>query len=148
LCLSRSTVAINADLGITCAGMQFAAAGILLAGAQALQSRPAIMRQYLMAQFGDSLSWEQACAGVQFNPDGTLSANAQATQPRAAGVQCYLVAQLSGSLAWELRHVMCSCSASLLPLKVCLATHTWSVKGGTQSCSVMSSATFPTIDAL
>lgn len=70
---------------------------------------------------------------MHFSPGGTVSASAQAAQPRAAGVQCYLVARLSDSLAWDLRHVTCSCSASLLPLKVCLATYSRSAKVGNQA---------------
>ena len=47
-----------------------------------------------------------------------MSATFEASHAQAASVQLYLMAQLGDNLTWQLGLVSCSCSASLLPIKV------------------------------
>lgn len=59
-----------------------------------------------------------ATAGLQWTQDGALSVTREALHAQPASVQLYLMAQLGNNLAWQLRLLTCSCSASLLPIKV------------------------------
>lgn len=43
----------------------------------------------------------------------------EASHAQATSVQLFLIAWLGDSLAWQLMILSCSCSASLLPIKVC-----------------------------
>lgn len=80
-----------------------------------------------LQQITETGASHQACSnatveiipGLQWRQDGKKSANAKAMHTQAASVQLYLIAQLGNNLGWQLRTAACSCSASLLPLKVC-----------------------------
>ena len=56
--------------------------------------------------------------GLRWAHNGAMSAAPEASHAQAASVQLYLVARLGDNLAWQLCLVSCSCSASLLPIKV------------------------------
>ena len=49
-----------------------------------------------------------------------MSVIPEALHAQTASVQLFLMAQLGDNLAWQLRLLTCSCSASLIPIKVCL----------------------------
>ncbi len=57
--------------------------------------------------------------GLNWSQDGALSVTREASHAQAASVQLFLMAQLGHNLAWQLSLLTCSCSASLLPIKVC-----------------------------